>query len=723
ANSCQQSITVVDNLAPVISACVPDLTVEVQSTGCQAVVAWSAVLASDNCGVPTQVFSISPGSVFDLGTTAVTVLVSDASLNASTCTFQVTVTDTQAPVWSNCPSNSSITLLDCGDVAVGDWVPPTASDICQFSASSNFVPGDILPVGLNTIVYTATDQSGNSSNCVFEVNVAALLALDCPSDIVVNVEPGQSSSQVSWNAPPGATNCTVCASTSIPGFEFLGEKTGHRYYVYLGGQVAWQEAAALASQSGGYLAAISDAAENELLRKEFPAFLQSAWIGLSDEAVEAQFAWSNGETAGFFNWPNGIVPLNDQLDFVALRNDGTWVDAAATDLHTFLMEVPCYALDVQSNNPAAFDNMVFPIGSTTVSYEVTDNCGNICNCSFQVQVVENQQVATCASVGDSNFGWIENVETEGFSNSSGDDGGRGNYTNSVFQLPDPGCVLRLTPGGPAVDKYLYWRVWADLNMDGDFFDANEVLSSMEGIGVQEFCYDVLNNLPTGPVGLRIAMSRWDYAEACGSFLAGEAEDYTVDFVDSSLYHAGQCDWSFGILGGNVAGLAVKLNWLGDGNCDVQKFQVERSSDGLDYELAGEVLPRPGNQLPVLYEFEDKTPNYGTNFYRIRVVFNDSTEVVSNLVEADFNADLGEVFLYPNPATTEAILHVMPYSGKSVRIFIANASGQMVLDKFIEVLENEPIKLDLNGYATGVYTLYLKADLERELVRRFVVSTR
>ncbi|MBK8568010.1 MAG: HYR domain-containing protein [Saprospiraceae bacterium] len=162
-STCPQQITVIDATPPLIINCPPDITVQSQNTGCQAVATWGAAIATDNCSVPTQVFSISSGSVFNMGATPVTVLVSDASLNVATCQFIVTVADNQPPSWSNCPDNSIITLLDCGDVAVGNWTPPTANDPCLAGVASNFQPGDVLPFGQNLIEYVATDQAGNTS--------------------------------------------------------------------------------------------------------------------------------------------------------------------------------------------------------------------------------------------------------------------------------------------------------------------------------------------------------------------------------------------------------------------------------------------------------------------------------------------------------------------------------------------------------------------------------
>ncbi|MBI1223659.1 MAG: HYR domain-containing protein [Bacteroidetes bacterium] len=719
-NFCQQQITILDNQPPIITACPPDLNVQAQAIGCQAVVDWNPAVAVDNCGATTQSFSIPSGSLFSIGSTSVTVVVTDASANTATCQFTVTVEDTQPPVWSNCPSNSTITLLDCGDVAIADWTPPIALDPCLDAVTSNIQLGDLLHLGANNVVYTAADVYGNVSSCIFTITVAAQMAMTCPSDIVVNIPQGETTSMVNWNTPPGTTNCTVCVGTNINGFDFLGEKSGHRYYVYLGGQVSWTEAKTIASQYGGYLVTITTFDENELLRKEFPALFQDAWIGLTDEAVEGQFAWENGEIGSFSNWVNGSIPQHDQFDFGVFKKDGFWVDDNGNAVHSFLMEVPCYTIDVMSSNTSALNSMVFPLGNTTVSYEYTDNCGNACACDFQVKVVQSQQVSPCVATGNSAYGWIETVQTEGFSNTTGDDGGRGDYSNTIFQLPDPGCILKLTPGGPAANTYLYWRIWADLNMDGDFFDDNEVLGSLEGVGEQNFCYDVLANLPTGPVGLRIAMSRWDYAAACGDFIAGESEDYVVEFVDSSLFNPNNCVWDFALFNGVVEDLKIKLNWLGSGNCDVAYFVVERSADGIQFNDLEKVQAQAQSQLPTLYSYADETPFYGKNYYRIRTVMEDSSTVVSTVFETDFMVDFESIFVYPNPATNEVILHVFPFNGLPAFVFIADSKGQIVFQNRYDMLDNEAIKFDLTDYAPGIYSIYLQADNQREQVRRFSV---
>jgi hypothetical protein len=68
---------------------------------CGAIFDFTIPEPGDNCSA-TSMADIAPGSLFDVGTTTVTVTATDGVGNTSQCTFDVTVNDTQAPV-ANCP--------------------------------------------------------------------------------------------------------------------------------------------------------------------------------------------------------------------------------------------------------------------------------------------------------------------------------------------------------------------------------------------------------------------------------------------------------------------------------------------------------------------------------------------------------------------------------------------------------------------------------------------
>src|SRR5207249_11078957 len=75
--------------------------------------------------------------------------------------------------------------------------------------------GSSFPKGVTNVVCTATDASGNSSNCSFTVTVTDTErpVPSCPGNIAVSTAPGQCASNVSFlatftdNCPGGSILC------------------------------------------------------------------------------------------------------------------------------------------------------------------------------------------------------------------------------------------------------------------------------------------------------------------------------------------------------------------------------------------------------------------------------------------------------------------------------------------------------------------------------------
>lgn len=91
-----------------------------------------------------------------------------------TCSFTVTVNDTQPPS-IDCPDNvTAVTVLTCpaSSATIVNFPPPTASDNCPGVTVACVPPsGTSFPVGTTTVTCTATDASGNTATCSFSVAV------------------------------------------------------------------------------------------------------------------------------------------------------------------------------------------------------------------------------------------------------------------------------------------------------------------------------------------------------------------------------------------------------------------------------------------------------------------------------------------------------------------------------------------------------------------------
>ena len=195
-----QTVTVTDTESPTITA-PADVNVNSDFGVCTASgVVLGSALTADNCGISSTV-NDAP-AIFPSGITTVTWIVTDHSGLTGEATQTVTVSEIEDPVISNCPSDINVPADDeyCGSNVT--WTAPTATDNCSVTLSSNHNPGDFFAIGTTTVIYTATDGSGNSVSCSFDVTVDEPQAITIDGKINV-CSPGDETYSVS--GMPGKT--------------------------------------------------------------------------------------------------------------------------------------------------------------------------------------------------------------------------------------------------------------------------------------------------------------------------------------------------------------------------------------------------------------------------------------------------------------------------------------------------------------------------------------
>ena len=138
------------------------------ATGPSGAVVFYTVTASGGCSPPNIVANPPSGSTFPIGTTTVFATASDTCGNSANCSFTVTV---YQPVAIACPSN--ITTAATGPSGANVFFTVNASGGCSPPpfVTANPPSGSTFPIGTTTVLATASDTCGNSTNCSFTVTV------------------------------------------------------------------------------------------------------------------------------------------------------------------------------------------------------------------------------------------------------------------------------------------------------------------------------------------------------------------------------------------------------------------------------------------------------------------------------------------------------------------------------------------------------------------------
>ena len=251
--------------------------------------------------------------------------------------------------------------------------------------------GEFFPVGTTTNVF--------SNGCIFTVTVAYNEApvFSCPEDRVTFTDPGACGAIVVYETPSG--NGSTGEIEPISGFTSLGINDGKAFYLSEVSMAA-VDMFADAVANGGFVATVRNEAENEFLVNSIIAatgeFHPAVFIGINDAADEGVWVWHSGEPVVYTNWhdgePNGGTGEN-YTEFY----DGKWNDLPGTYTRRYVLEKAVSGGGV-TQTAGLPSGSLFPVGTTTNTFEVTDAVGNTNTCSFDVTV--NKRPTQLTYTGD-----------------------------------------------------------------------------------------------------------------------------------------------------------------------------------------------------------------------------------------------------------------------------------------------------------------------------------
>ena len=468
--------------------------------------------------------------------------------------------DTQAPTTPSNLSTSNITLttVDLSWTASTDNVGVTAYEIFQGTSSLGEVTGTTASItGLTaattyTFSVKAKDAAGNVSAASNTVNVTTLSDVDTeaptiPSNLSTsNIT--KTTVDLSWTA--STDNVGVTAYEIFQGASSIGEVTGTTANITGLTAATTYTFSVKAKDAAGNVSAASNTVNITTLSDvdteapTIPSNLSASSITKTSIYLSWNAASDNVGVTGYDVYQN-----SSKITSVT----GTSYSVSGLTANTsYSFYVKAY--DAAGNVSAASSS----INATTLSDEIT----------------------YCTSQGNnSSYEWIAEVILGSFTNTSGA-AGYTDYTSQTVTVPAGNTSVSLTPGFSGSTYNEYWKIWIDLNIDGDFDDANELVFDCGLLSKTTVTGTMV--IPSGSEGvvtrMRVSM-KYDGAQtACESFSYGEVEDYTVNISGTAANVApiAEANGSYSAIEGNAIsfsstgstdsdGTIVSYNWnFGDG---------------------------------------------------------------------------------------------------------------------------------------------------------------
>ncbi len=165
-----------------------------------------------------------------------------------------------------------------------------------------------------------------------------------------------------------------------------------------------------------------------------------------------------------------------------------------------------------------------------------DASGNMSGLSDPVNITTQDIVRTyCSSTGNTvTYEFIDFVGFGGISNTTGRDGGYGDFTSQTGNLSYGSNTIVLSVGFASASYTEHWGVWIDFNRNGIFESSEKVVTgSTSNSGNLSYNFTVPSSAVSGTTRMRVSL-KWNGAPtACETFGYGEVEDYNVTIGSSA----------------------------------------------------------------------------------------------------------------------------------------------------------------------------------------------
>ena len=518
-----------DVIAPIFTSCQTDVTIPNTPGTCGAAYSYSMPLGtdnfplgSDNCAglTITQTSGLGSGAIYPVGTTTETYVATDAAGLTATCTFDITVEDTENPVIT-CPASISVNNDPGFCSAVVSFANATATDNCPGVAvfqNGGIASGSAFPVGANSVTFQADDASGNSVTCSISVTVidnippaafcqnitvqlnasgdASITSADINNgsidecgiadirlddDDQIDYDCGDvGSNSVSLTVTDNNGNISTCSSTVIVEDNIAPIVSCVDFTVQLDNAGSFD----LVSILGSVITA-SDACGFSLYGTG-PRFVGCADVGTSIRVFGANDGNGNLTTCSF-----NLTVQDVTLPSAVCQNVTVQLDASGNGSTTAASvnngsSDACGIASLSLNN-ASFD--CNNIGANTVTLTVTDNNNNSSSCTATVTVQDNlPPIVTCTNIT------IQLDATGSATISTGDVGGGSDNCGLGVENASPASFNCLNVGGNTV-------TYTVIDVNGNSNSCTSTVTVQDNIAPTALCKNITVSLSGSSVSI------------------------------------------------------------------------------------------------------------------------------------------------------------------------------------------------------------------------------
>ncbi|MBX2846526.1 MAG: T9SS type A sorting domain-containing protein [Saprospiraceae bacterium] len=257
-------------------------------------------------------------------------------------------------------------------------------------------------------------------------------------------------------------------------------------------------------------------------------------------------------------------------------------------------------------------------------------------------------------------------------------------------------------GDEVIGQYRY-----DDGMGGFIFSGFQMFTFLEDAGGGNFRFELTFTVPMGinTVDVEVCNENAGFVFNCTGFVE------TVTGLPVEL----------GAFTAEVKSGEVALKWRTLSEENVSHFDIQRSTNGIDFESVYEVSAAGNSTTALTYEFSDAILVPGEIFYRLHMVDMDGSSEYSKIISVDV-AGQKERLLAFNPFNRALMVVSDKLCTTAGRVQVVDQSGQVVFQRGFSMDDMcGNTELYMNELSSGMY--YVLVTTERGLRDSFSIMVR
>ena len=161
------------------------------------------------------------------------------------------------------------------------------------------------------------------------------------------------------------------------------------------------------------------------------------------------------------------------------------------------------------------------------------------------------------------------------------------------------------------------------------------------------------------------------------------------------------------------GKNVRLDWQTATELNNSHFEIEWSTNGIEFTKIGQVQGAGTTNDITFYDFLHTSPAQGLNYYRLKQVDFDEKYEYTDILSVNYELGIKnyELNIFPNPAANFITIDGMQ-EGKIIQIF--NVNGQLVKTFYQNVSTQQT---DISDLSSGTYFVKMKSQVKKLIIQK------